>query len=77
MSLFVGATPKWIKDFKWSDLFGGVKEDIQIGAKTVQEGAKAVLGGVTSTITPTVIWIVVILVVGLLLYGVLRKIAKI
>ena len=73
----MGLFPKWMGEFKWSDFFGGVKEDVVKGAKTVQTSAKAVLGGVTSALTPTVIWLVVILIVGLLLYGWFRKVAKI
>lgn len=73
----MGLLPKWVYEFKWSDFFGGVKEDIVKGAKTVQTSAKSVLAGATSALTPTVIWIVVILIVGLLLYTWLRKAVKI
>ena len=73
----MGIFPPWVKDLKWSDFWGGVKHDIAKGAKTIQESGKAVLGGVTSALTPTVIWLAVIAVIGLLLYTWLRKIIKV
>jgi len=73
----MGIFPDWVYQLKFSDFWGGVKQDIAKGAKTVQSSAKAVLKGVTSALTPTVIWLVVILVIGLLLYGWFRKVAKI
>lgn len=77
MSLFVSDTPKWFKEFKWSDLWGGIKEDVVKGAKTLQSSGKAVLGGITSALTPTVIWLIVLLIIGLLLYTWFRKILKV
>ena len=73
----MGLFPPWVYELKWSDFFGGIKKDIIKGAKTVQSSAKAVLSGVTSALTPTVIWIVVVLVIGLLLYAWFRKVVKI
>lgn len=73
MSLF----PNWVYELKWSDFWGGVKKDVAQGAKTLQGSAKAVLAGVTSALTPTVIWLVVVIIVGLLLYTWLRKVIKI
>ena len=67
----------WVKELKWSDFFGGVKADIIKGAKTIQTASKEVLKGATSALTPTVVWVVVILIVGLLLYTWLRKAMKI
>ena len=77
MSLGVGGSPDWFKSFKWGDLFGGIKKDIVKGAKTLQSGTKAVLGGLTSTLTPTLIWLVVLAIVGLFLYAWLRKLMKV
>jgi len=77
MSLFVGEAPLWFKEFKWSNFFGGIKKDVVKGAKTVQSSATAVLGGVTSALTPTIIWLVVLLVIGLLLYTWFKKILKV
>lgn len=73
----MGIFPAWTSELRWSDFFGGVKEDIIKGAKTIQSSTAAVLKGATSALTPTVIWIVVIVIVGLLLYGWFRKVAKI
>lgn len=73
----MGLLPPWVYELKWSDFIGGVKEDIVKGAKTVQASATAVLKGATSALTPTVVWVVVILIVGLLLYTWLRKAMKI
>jgi len=73
----MGLLPPWVYELKWSDFLGGVKEDIIKGAKTVQSSAKAVLAGATSALTPTVVWVVVILIIGLLLYTWLRKVVKI
>ncbi len=67
----------WVKELKWSDFFGGVKKDIVKAAKTIQTSTTAVLGGVTSALTPTVIWIVVVVIIGLLLYTWVRKAVKI
>lgn len=73
MSIF----PKWMGELKWSDFWGGVKEDIVKGAKTLQASAKSVLEGATSALTPTVIWLVVIAIIGLLIYGWFRKAVKV
>ena len=73
----MGVFPNYFKELKWSDFWGGVKEDVVKGAKTVQSSAKAVLGGITSALTPTVIWIAVVVVIGLLLYTWLRKLIKV
>lgn len=73
----MGLLPKWCYELKWSDFFGGVKEDIVKGAKTIQSSAKAVLSGATSALTPTVIWLVVLAIIGLLLYTWFRKILKV
>ena len=73
----MGLFPDWVYELKWSDFFGGVKEDIIKGAKTVQSSAKEVLKGATSALTPTVVWMIVVLIIGLLLYTWLRKAIKI
>lgn len=67
----------WVKELKWSDFFGGVKEDIVKAAKTIQASGTAVLKGATSALTPTVIWLVVVAIIGLLLYGWFRKVIKV
>lgn len=73
----MGILPKWMGELKWADFWGGVKTDIAKGAKTLQSSVKSVLSGATSALTPTVIWLVVLAIVGLLLYGWFRKVAKI
>lgn len=73
----MGIFPKWVHELKWSDFFGGVKKDIIKGAKTLQSSSKAVLGGLTSALTPTLVWLVVVAVVGLFLYAWLRKMIKV
>ncbi|MBA7497075.1 hypothetical protein ES702_07684 [subsurface metagenome] len=81
MSLFVGAAPDWFKEFKWSDLWGGVKEDAAKIPKavgdTISAITKPILSGVRSALTPTVIWLVIIGIVALLLYTYFKKAVKI
>lgn len=73
----MGIFPKWVKELKFSDFWGGVKQDIVKGAKTVQSSAKAVLKGATSALTPTVIWLVVLAIIGLVLFVWFKKILKV
>lgn len=72
----MGIFPKWVYELKWSDFWGGVKQDIVKGAKTVQTSATAVLKGATSALTPTVIWLVVLAIIGLVLFVWFKKILK-
>ena len=72
----MGIFPQWVKELKFSDFWGGVKQDIVKGAKTVRSSAKAVLKGVTSALTPTVIWLVVVAIIGLLLFVWFKKLVK-
>lgn len=73
----MGIFPDWVYQLKFSDFWGGVKADVVKGVKTVQTSAKAVLKGVTSALTPTVIWVVVIAVIGLILFAWFKKILKV
>ena len=73
----MGIFPKWVQELKWSDFWGGVKQDIAKGAKTVQTSAKAVMKGATSALTPTVIWLVVLVIIGLVLFAWFKKILKV
>lgn len=72
---------KWTADFKWSDFFGGVKEDVveipKIVGDTVQGVVKPILGGARKALTPTLIWLVVFAVIALVLYTYFRKVVKI
>lgn len=72
-----GIIPKWVGELKWADFWGGVKEDVVKGAKSIQSGAKAVFAGATSALTPTVIWLAVLSFIGLILFAWFKKIAKI
>ena len=76
MSLGISASPKWWKEFSWKEFFFGVKKDFVKGAKTVQTGATAVLKGATSALTPTVIWLIVLAIIGLILFVWFKKILK-
>ena len=73
----MGIFPSWAKELRWADFFGGVKADIIKGAKTVQSSATAVLKGATSALTPTVIWLVVLAIIGLVLFAWFKKILKV
>jgi len=73
----MGIFPDWVYELKFSDFWGGVKADIAKGATTVGTSAKAVLKGATSALTPTVIWLVVLAVIGLILYAWFKKILKV
>lgn len=49
----------------------------QEGREAISQGAKEVVSGVTKMITPSLVWIGVILIIGLVLYVWVRKLVKI
>ena len=69
--------PKWWGEFSFKGFFGGVKADVVKGVKTVQGSAKEVLKGVRGVLTPTIIWLVVLAVIGLILFAWFKKILKV
>lgn len=73
----MGIFPQWVKELRWADFWGGVKADVVKGAQTVQTSAKAILKGATSALTPTVIWLVVLAIIGLVLFVWFKKILKV
>jgi len=72
----MGIFPDWVYELKFSDFWGGVKADISKGATTIGTSAKAVLKGVRGVLTPTVIWLVVLAITGLILFAWFKKILK-
>jgi len=73
MSIF----PKWLSEFKFSDMWGGIKEDVAGATKHVGTGVKSMLAGVRGILTPTIIWAVVIIIVGLILWKQIQKVIKV
>lgn len=74
----MGIFPKWVKEFSWADFFGGVKEDAVkipgIIGDTLKGVVKPVLSGARSALTPTIIWAVVIIIIGLILFKNYKKV---
>jgi len=70
----MGIFPKWFSEFKFSDLWGGVKEDVVGATKHVGTGVKSILKGATSILTPTIIWVVVIAIIGLVIFKKYKKV---
>ncbi len=81
MSFGIGSAPNWFKEFKWSDFWGGVKEDVvkipAVVGGVIKGVTKPVLSGARSALTPTIIWIVVIVVIALILFTYFKKAIKI
>ena len=63
-------------EFDWGDFFGGVQEDFVEGTQNLAEAAKSTLKGVRSILTPSVIWIVVIALVGLIILTQFKKVLR-
>ena len=74
MSFGISTAPKWFKDFKWSDLWGGIKEDVAGATKHVGTGVQSMLAGVRGILTPTIIWLAVIAIVGLIIFKKYKKV---
>ena len=70
MSIF----PKWLKEFRFSDMWTGVKADVVSSVKHIGTGVQSTLGGVMKIFTPTIIWLVVIAVVGLIIFKKYKKV---
>ena len=74
----MGLLPKWVSEFSFKDFFGGVKEDIvkipEVAGKTIKDVISPVLAGARSALTPTIIWAVVIIIVGLILFKNYKKV---
>jgi len=60
--------PKWVSEFKFSDMWTGVKADVVNATHHIGEGVKSTLKGVRGILTPTLIWLAVIAIVALVLY---------
>lgn len=82
MSLFIGETPKWFAEFKWSDFWSGFKKDVakvptvigKVAGEIIEGTIKPTLSGVRSAFTPTMIWLIVFIVIGLILFKNYKKI---
>ena len=70
----MGIFPKWFKEFRFSDIWGGVKEDVVGATKHVGTGVKSILSGVRSVLTPTIIWLVVIATIVLIIFKKYKKV---
>lgn len=77
--------PKWFDEFSWKGVFGGVKEDIvkiptvigKAAGDIIEGSIKPAFAGVRKALTPTLIWAIVLIIIGLLLYTWFRKTVKI
>ena len=82
MSFGIGSTPKWFSEFSWKDFFGGLKEDVvkvpkivgTVIGDTISGISKPILTGARSALTPTIIWAVVIIIIGLILFKNYKKV---
>ena len=74
----MGLIPKWVSELSFKDFFGGVKEDVaripKIVGDTISGISKPILAGARSALTPTIIWAVVIIIVGLILFKNYKKV---
>lgn len=74
----MGVFPKWFSEFQISDFWEGFKKDAQKIPSTIGDVissvTKPILSGVRSALTPTMIWLLVIAVIGLILFKNYKKI---
>lgn len=70
----MGIFPKWLSEFRFSDMWGGMKEDIAGATKHVGTGVKSILSGVRGVLTPTIIWVVIIAIIGLIIFKKYKKV---
>ncbi len=74
----MGIFPNWWKEFSFKDLWGGVKADIikipTIAGNTLKDIVSPVLAGARSALTPTILWAVVIIIIGLILFKNYKKV---
>lgn len=72
---------KWLKELSFSDFWGGVKKDAKkipkVVGDTISNVAKPILSGARSALSPTIIWLVVIAIIGLILFTYFKKAVKI
>ena len=77
----MGIFPKWVSELSWADFWGGVKEDAKkipkVVGDTISGVAKPILSGARSALSPTIIWLVVIVIIGLILFTYFKKAVKI
>lgn len=73
----MGIFPKWLKEFSFADMWGGIKEDVTGATKHVGTGVKSILSGVRGVLTPTLIWVAIIIIVGLIFWKQIQKTIKI
>ena len=77
----MGLIPKWVKEIDVRDFFRKVGEDAKkipsIIGDTISGVSKPILSGARSALTPTIIWLVVIIVIGLVLFTYFKKTVKI
>ncbi|MBA7497087.1 hypothetical protein ES702_07696 [subsurface metagenome] len=77
----MGFFPDWLKHLDWRDFFRSVKEDAQkipkIVGDIVSGTTKPILSGVRSAFTPTLIWLLVFIIIGLIIFKNYKKILNI
>lgn len=77
----MGLFPKWVRELSWTDFWGGVKEDAAkiptVVGGVIKGVTKPILSGARSALTPTIIWLLVIVIIGLILFKNYKKILKV
>jgi len=74
----MGIFPKWVSELSFRDFWGGVKEDAvkipTVIGDTITGVVKPILSGARKALTPTIIWAVVIIIIGLILFKNYKKV---
>ena len=73
----MGLLPNWVKEIDIGDFFRGIKDDAIAGAKSFGTGTKNVLGSVRGILTPTILWIFAIAIIGLVILKNYKKVLKV
>lgn len=77
----MGIFPKWMKELDWRDFFRSVKEDAlkipKIAGDIISGATRPILSGVRSALTPTLIWLLVFVIIGLIVFKNYKKILNI
>lgn len=77
----MGIFPDWLKELDWRDFFRSVGEDVKkipkITGDIISGTTRPILSGVRSALTPTLIWLIVFIIIGLIIFKNYKKILNI
>lgn len=77
----MGIFPKWLKELDWRDFFRSVGEDVKkipkIAGDIISGTTKPILSGVRSAFTPTLIWLLIFIIIGLIIFKNYKRILNI